>query len=358
MADLAPKTRTAVRALIDLLTTLDDELVEGDRALRDEASQLEVHRWIFSTLQVALDTQVWADADKPRFVDIVGPYKKWGGDNPDAFYQYTPLDPALTYRVTGHPGDAVYYSFSVYGGPDDGRYSERMVGWVNDRDLTPGPDGTVTFTLSPDPFDGPGVTLEPDAVAGITRDYLDDRRTGERMTWHIECLNGSDTYEQHDADMARRFTNAATWLREQVAMVPVWPGEPNEVQEPYPVPTATFGWAAGDAAYAMGRFSLTNDEALVIEGRSPACAFWNLCLWNSLLHSYNSDYDQVSINGSQVELDEDGSWRIVVSDHDPGVPNWVATQGHQEGLLWFRWFLPEATPERPTTRVVALPDLF
>ncbi len=357
MADVAPKTRTAVRELIALLETMDEKFIDGDEALHDEASQLEVHRWIFTTLQVALDTQVWADGERPRFVDIVGPYKKWGGDNVDAFYQHTPIDPRRTYRITGRPGDAVYWSFTIYGGPNDGRYSERIVGSVNDRDVPVADDGTITFTVSPDPFDGPGIRTEPDAVAGITRDYLDDWRNDERMTWHIECLDGAPDYVQHDADVARRFHNAITWLKEQTAMAPVWPGDPNEVQEPYPVPTETFGWAAGDASYAMGRFSLTNDEALVIEGRSPECAFWNLCLWNSLLHTYNYDYDQVSVNGSQVRYEDDGSWRIVVSAHDPGLPNWVSTQGHTDGLLWFRWFLPDHTPERPTTRIVSLADL-
>ncbi len=135
------------------------------------------------------------------------------------------------------------------------------------------------------------------------------------------------------------------------------PGEPNEVQDPYPVPKQTFGWAAGDASYAMGRFALADDEALVIRGSSPECVFWNLCLWNQLLHTYNYDHEPVTINGAQAALDPDGSWTIVVSDRDPGHPNWVRTQGHREGLLWFRWFLPERTPDRPTTEVVKLSDV-
>ena len=48
-----------------------------------------------------------ADTAKPRFVDIVGPYKKWGGDNADAYYQFAPIDPARTYRIQGRRGDAV-----------------------------------------------------------------------------------------------------------------------------------------------------------------------------------------------------------------------------------------------------------
>jgi len=33
----------------------------------------------------------------------------------------------------------------------------------------------------------------------------------------------------------------------------------------------------------MGSFDLGDDDALVIDGRSPECAFWNICLWNRFL---------------------------------------------------------------------------
>ena len=62
---------------------------------------LEGYRWIFSILRSGFDTFVWADTARPRFVDIVGPYKKWGGDNADAFYHVRADRPWRTYRVTG-----------------------------------------------------------------------------------------------------------------------------------------------------------------------------------------------------------------------------------------------------------------
>ena len=39
-------------------------------------------------------------------------------------------------------GDADYLSLTVYGGPDDGRYSERIVGTVNNRTLDIAEDGS------------------------------------------------------------------------------------------------------------------------------------------------------------------------------------------------------------------------
>lgn len=351
------ETRAVFAELIDELRNLESRLYEGPATPLDDQGVLEGYKWIFSILQVGFDAFVWADTDRPRFVDIVGPYKKWGGDNADAFYQYAPLDPTRTYRVRATRGDAVYWSLTVYGGPNDGRYSERIVGMLNDRDLQASPDGSFEMILSATPHDGAWIELQPDAVCAITRDYLEDPSTGRRMTWAIECLDGDDTWREDDADLARRFRAALTWIREQATIVPLPQGEPNVVEDPYPVPTTTFGWAAGDAAYAMGSFELGPDEALVIEGTSPECAFWNLCLWNPFLHTYNYDYGRVTINGAQIAYEPDGSWTIVVSERDPGHPNWVSTMGHPRGRLWFRWFHPADTPARPTTHVTAVDDL-
>ena len=140
-------------------------------------------------------------------------------------------------------------------------------------------------------------------------------------------------------------------------MVPLSLGVPNTVDDPYPVPTQTFGWAAGDAAYAMGSFDLADGEALVIHGRSPECAFWNLCLWNPFLHTYNYDYERVTINGGQVTYEADGSWTIVIAHEDPGHPNWVSTAGHPRGRIWFRWFLPDETPAAPDVKVVPVSEV-
>jgi hypothetical protein len=352
MTDRALETTAVFRELMAELTALDGKFFDGAVPLADEQSVLEGYKWIFSILRVALDVNVWADPARPRFVDIVGPYKKWGGDNADAFYQYAPIDPSRTYRVRGRKGDAVYFSLTVYGGPRDGRYSERIVGTINDRTLDVAPDGAFEFTLSPREHAGAWLRLEPDAVAAITRDYVVDPRTARRVEWSIECLDPAPPFRERDAQLAARLRAALTWVREQARMVPLPLGEPNTVEEPFPVPAVTYGWAAGDAAYAMGTFDLADDEALVITGRSPDCAFWNMCLWNQFLHTYNYDYERVTINGGQLVYEPDGSWTIVVAHRDPGHPNWVTPAGHPRGRIWFRWFHPAETPARPHTRVV------
>jgi hypothetical protein len=352
----APLTSAVFHELIDELRGLEGRLRLPDVPL-DEFSVLEGYKWIFTILAVGLDAQMWADPGRPRFVDIVGPNRKWGGDNADAYYQYAPIDPLRTYTVTGRKGDAAYLSLTVYGGPSDGRYSERIVGTVNDRSVGMADDGTFSITLSPDHHPGAWVKLEPDSVCAITRDYLADPIHGRRAEWHIEAHDPPPARRDSDADLARRLRATLTWVRDQAAIVPIPLGAPNSIDEPYPVPSQTFGWAAGDAAYAMGSYALDEDESLVIEGSSPPCAFWNVCLWNQFLHTYDYDYERVTLNGSQVVYEPDGSWRLVVAQRDPGQANWISTAGHHRGRIWFRWFLPDSTPERPTTRVVPLGEL-
>lgn len=347
---MSEQLQQAFAELLAEAQNIESRLLKADPPL-DESELVEGHRWIFSLLGMALDAQVWADSARPRFVDAVGPYRKWGGDNADAFYQYVALDPNLTYRVKVWPGDAAYLSFTVYGGPDDGRNSDRIVGTANDRTMTRAADGGFELWLSPDPQPGNWLKLEPDAVVGLTRDYLNDPVRGRRAVWSIEAINPPPKAKDDAATLARRFRAARTWLREQSMICPVRM-PPNTIQPPYPVPRKTVGWAAGDAAYAMGGFELEEDQVLVIEGRSPECAFWNLCLWNPFLHIYDAAYDRVTINGAQVVYEPDGSWKLYVGAQDPGHPNWISTQGHRRGLLWFRWFLPQGEVSQPTTKVI------
>ena len=351
----------AFHGLLAEVAALEAKFLSSDPPL-DELDVLDGYRLTFSLLRVAVDAYVWGDKDNPRFVDVIGPYQKWGGDNSDAFYQLAPIDPGRRYRVSGNRGDSVYLSITVYGGPDDGHYSNRIVGTLNDRSLHFDDEGNFEFMLSADCPPGPDrekqcLTLDADAVVALTRDYLDNPDTDRRAQWSIESIDPPPRRQDSRADLARRLRAARTWINEQCSFIPTRITPPNEIAEPYPVPEHAYGWSAADAAYAMGAYELRADEALVIEGSSPPCAFWNLCLWNSFLHTYDYTYqrvrhERVTINGSHIVYEPDGSWRIVVSGSDPGHPNWVSTAGRSKGLIWLRWFLPDETPQRPVCRVV------
>lgn len=351
-------TTAAFHELIELIRDADAQFLAGPRAV-DDLSALEGYRYLTEVLAVALDCYLWADPDRPTIIPIVGPTRKFGGDNADAFYHFAPLRPDRTYRVRGRRGDACYLSLTVYGGPSDGRWSTRIVATLNDRAMRFAPDGSFEVVLAARAEPGNWIRLEEDAVCLVTRDYLVDPARGHQASWAIEALEPAPPPRLRDDDLARRFRATANFIREllQITPLPLDPSRQNTIDEPYPVPQQTYGWAAGDAAYAMGSFALGPDQALLIEGTSPPCAFWNVCLWNPFMQTYDYRYERVTLNGGQVVPEPDGSWRIVVAARDPGVPNWVSTADHPSGRIWFRWFLPEALPPRPVARVVGLAEL-
>jgi len=352
------ETTAAFASVIDTMREIESTFLSGERAVQQDISVIEGYRWIFTMVQVAFDCFVWADKDRPAFVDIVGRYKKWGGDNADAYYQYAAIDPSRTYRVHLDAGDAVYLSLSVYEGPDDGQPAEGMSGSLHLGEMQANQDGSFDIVLSAREHPGNWIQLSSNSNAVITRDYLAHPARDRRAFWTIEADHPPSTIRETDADMARRFRAAINWLKSQGDITPIAPlGDPNTMLEPLPMGAITYGWGAGDASYGMGNYELEEDEALIIEGTSPNCVFWNLCIWNEFLHTYNYDYERVSINGHQVAYNDDGSWTLVISERDPGHPNWIHTQGHRSGVLWARWFLPEQTPSQPTTRVVKVSEL-
>lgn len=59
----------------------------------------------------------------------------------------------------------------------------------------------------------------------------------------------------------------------------------------------------------------------------------------------------------QTKLEPDGSFRMVLAHRDPGVPNWIDTDGHVRGRLSWRFLLPEERVQPLRTRVVPVADI-
>jgi hypothetical protein len=110
---------------------------------------------------------------------------------------------------------------------------------------------------------------------------------------------------------------------------------------------------AADIFYAMGRWQLGPEEALVMTGTLPSCPFANVMLWNRHMQTLDYRSRQSSLNKSQIRLEPDGRYRIVIAHRDPGGPNWLDCEGHHSGTIFWRFLLPETDPTR--TECVVLP---
>jgi hypothetical protein len=356
-----PGTEAAVawRELLDLLRDADATFTGDGRGGLDPLGVAEGYRHLTHLLAYALDLYLEGDPERPCFTPLASPTRKILGDNVDSRYAFAPIRGDRAYRIRGRRGDGLYLAFCVYGGRPDGQWSERVVANVSQRELVFGADGGFELLLTPDPPPAAGVRLAPDAVCVIAREYFAEPRHARPSDFTIEAVEPAPPPAPlSDALLARRLRAVATFVRETLAVVPLpaFP-LPNVLGPPMPWSPHAPGWGTPDNVYALGAFRLEPHEALVVEGRSPACTYWSVQLWNRFMQSLDHRYHRVSVNGSQAALEPDGSFRVVVAARDPGVPNWLDTAGHREGLVFCRWLQAETPPEQPTSRVVRLADL-
>src|SRR4030095_4562113 len=126
---------------------------------------------------------------------------------------------------------------TVYGGPTDGRWSNRIVATLNDRNMKIAPDGSFEVILSATESAGNWIRLEDDAVALVTRDYLVEPKSGVQATWEIESLDPVPPPRLTDAELALRFRRATNFLRDllNITPLPFDPAKWDTIDAAYPV---------------------------------------------------------------------------------------------------------------------------
>jgi len=77
-------------------------------------------------------------------------------------------------------------------------------------------------------------------------------------------------------------------------------------------------------------------------------------LWNAHMQTLEYRGRKSSLNGAQIQYEDDGSFEIWVSAKDPGRTNWLDTDGHYRGSIFWRFLLPDEDPEQPTSEVVTI----
>ena len=348
----------AFHALLDTLRDADTTFLEGPRAEMDALGVAEGYRHLTHLLGYAFELYLEGDPERPAFTPLASPTRKILGDNVDSLYHFAPLRGDRRYRIRGRRGNEVYLAFCVYGGKPDGEWSERVVANLSQRDLTCAADGSFEIVLAESPpSDAPNaITLAPDAVCVIVRQYFLDRRDLRPATFEIAPLDRVPAPPPlDDATLARRLGAVATFVRETIQFAPLPAGlPPNLLGPPMPWSPHTPGWGTPDNVYSLGLFRLGPDEALVIEGRSPGCVYFGAQLWNRYMQSLDYRWHRVSLNAAEIAFEPDGSFKLVVAHRNPGLPNWLDTAGHREGVVFCRWLQADALPEQPTTRLVTI----
>ncbi len=369
------ESRRALHELIDLLGEVDRRWASPEWNLHTDDDIVGAHRSLMHMLQWGLVGLFERDPAAPRFHRIVDPDRKVLGDNPDAVYFDAPVSADHIYRVTGETKGATYTSITVESGEAWGSMDNQVVGVLNDESFDVDADGRFEVQLGGEPRPRNWLALPPASGSISTRHYFEDPTHAAAdpalvPVMRIEVIDAdgrpvaTPPPRPSDDTVAAGIRRVAGLVRELTVDRPPMASDKtrtwiSRVPNVFPTPDrpGDLGLAAFDAAYAMAPFLIGPDEALVVRARWPECRYANVCLWNRHLQTFDYASRSISLNRAQTVADADGRFTAVIAHTDPGVPNWLDTEGRPFGIVYWRFMLPEGDIETAQAEVVPLAEL-
>lgn len=287
------------------------------------------------------------------------PGSRWGIDNPDSVYRVIPISGDERYEIHGRVGhNRMTENYFTLWDANMG-----TVAVLNGRTMEVESDGSFTITVDSDPAAGRAnhVQSTPEAHEFYIRDVLLNWDRDDPNHLSVQRLGGPPSRpartrdEQADAtaDMMAYFANFTGKLSHGVYKM-----APNDFNLAW---SADKVGAMRNQVYVMGRFDLNPGEAFVVDVGDGGAEYFTVPLSNIWGTTLDIVDRTGSLNKSQSTPNADGSYTYVIAPTDPGVANWIDSDGLNEGILTLR--MAEFGGEGPKEdlgargRVVKLDDL-
>ncbi|GKT19083.1 Short-chain dehydrogenase/reductase SDR like protein, partial [Aduncisulcus paluster] len=319
-----------------------EELIVAAPHIETEADLLEGLQYLAQGIAACTHMAFHTDRDHPFLLSGTGPFTKMGLDNPDTLYFGARVNGEYEYVVTGKRGTTADLSFQVLGGGD---YTDKNVPGsaiaFDDREIHIARDGSFELVMRE-----------------VYSDWREQR--GSLAIARVDTA-GTAPAPLTKEQIEKRYASAGKQL---VNRVKTWLQFPKWFYDNLPVntmtePRLTPGGLATQFS-SVGHYDLTDDQAMIItvpKSDAPYQGFQLGSLWYISLDYINH---QTSLNSSQAQVDPDGNIRMVVSNGNPGVTNWIETLDHRRAYLQFRWQRadrPLTAADGPTVEVVAFGDV-
>ncbi len=341
------------------LASLSERLTADDFPV-DPRGRAEGIRHLARQADLALQGELeHADARHPRLHRYELPWSQWGAPNPDNVYTRCAIDPTATYTLRGRVDHVHEALFSLVEGDmhldEIGVFAEVAL-----TDMAVGEGGDFELTIGPVPVPGNHLPAAPGARLLLIRQYLYDWATEPVVSFSIERtdLAGEPSPPPTPVGVAAAIDRAATWVERSIDYWAAYIAASRDLLDhnTFTAPNTPPG-GAPSIAYGGGCWDLGPDQALLIEHEVPDANYWNWSIHN--LHWFDSgawDERVMSCNGRQAHIDDDGKVRVVVAHADPGVPNWLDTEGRPLGMAVYRYVGARTRPQ-PTATVVGFEEV-
>ena len=305
-------------------------------------------------------TFVWVYAVPRSWNGYTLPGSRWYADNADALYRSARIDDASSYEVTARIGKnmpsqltlMLYDWLQFEAGA--GERSDVPVDTMEVTDATPrNPDGSVTFTVGPDPANGRAnhLQLKPGVKQIFIREIRGDgslppvsmsiRRTkGETPKVKSLDLLAAEAAGYVDAGvegtlkitlvMGQLAENQPGALRVRYIKETGSPDQKLVTDEPLG-PDKALGFVSNFI------LNLKDDEALILTLNMMGTKYISVNSYRPFLVSPEHVYRTSSLNNYQTKANPDGSITFVFARKDPGISNWIDSSGIPFGYVAIRW---------------------
>jgi hypothetical protein len=291
---------------------------------------------------------------------------RYGFDNPDRVFRHFFVNRDYRYEVRGRfASDGSVPFYLLFESCED-----KPPGWgyplafLHMEDIEPDADGDFVITVDSEPTAGRKnhLYLPPDAAHVLIRDTLVDWNQQMPTPLSVRRVSGPQIAPKSFEEMRRQArdavianaANAFLWYDYALADVADNTFATPEIR---PAPEGTTPWGMT----ATGRYNLTEDDALIVTLRRETARYLGIMVAEPWMLSIDYTQHTSTLNHREVWPNPDDSITYVIARKDPGVQNWLDTDGVQAGVILVRWELLEQTPDPEHTvrevRLVKLEDV-
>lgn len=341
-----PRIRAARDRAEEMFRILGGKYGANAPAEAYENIDVKMREWTFHYLLLGLNY----DPNYPKVLGHgYGPPHNWMGmevpgcrglgtaENPDNHYSFVPVNVESHLELHGKVQDPQVEDVNFY--ITSNHSQAHNVAGLNWRQVEVADDGTFVLSLDREPANGrPNhLRLTPDSKRLFIRDSRKD--WNQRPNAYRVINVASPTAAPLDLDQKVEIAFRTIiddvpfnfWFRMMVGYL-----EPNTIKGPEV--TSNFGGMPTQLAL-RGRVDLEDDEALVVTLDSTGSDYWVFTLYDWWLMSMNYWDHTSSLNNDQAVANNDGTHTLVISKHDPGVHNWIDSEGLNHTLFLQRWQL-------------------
>ncbi len=322
-----------------------EKLIATAPHVKTDQDLAEGYDYLAGSIQASLHL-AWAyQRDFPYFVQSTGPYTKMGLDNPDTLYLHAYLRDDAEYIVTGQRGTTADLSFQLLNGDYSPAEVPDSLTAFDDRSLQIGADGSFEVRFGPPKPAAPAnyVTLAPGSVMLAVREVYSDWANERRGTLRIQRADkiGAAPQPADEALLAKRYGVAGKILLSRIRTFLAFP-EWFYLKEPVNTITAPRRTPGGLATQfsSAGHFDLSPDQAMIVTvpaASKDVAPYQGIQLGSGWYISLDYINHQTSLTADQARADADGMLRFVITEHDPGLANWLELTGRTRGYVQLRW---------------------